>query len=83
MKCELCGDQTRVARTRVPEKDTGADLSRARDLVSWYVPDGFTSRKRTCPCGHRFATIEVVTDDLSEMLEIVSNKGLAAARSPE
>jgi hypothetical protein len=70
MTCTRCGQASRVTETRHPQSAPRAwvgEIKRASEAVSWYTSD-LVMRRRTCPDGHTWFTIECEVEDLRTMV---------------
>jgi hypothetical protein len=71
MTCTRCGKPSRVTETRHPESHPRTWLGKikqAGEVATWYTPD-VIMRRRVCPDGHSWFTVELSTDDVRQMVE--------------
>jgi hypothetical protein len=70
MNCTRCGQPSRVTETRHPQSASRAwvgEIKRASEAVSWYTSD-LVMRRRACPDGHIWFTVECEVEDLRTMV---------------
>lgn len=68
MNCPTCGKRSRVIDSRLPTDGRVEVVTRsALQVAGWYTQD-FVARRRTCDCGWKAESVELLVNDLKEML---------------
>ena len=71
MNCTRCGKPSRVTETRHPDSSPRTwvgEIREASRAVSWFTYD-FIMRRRVCPDGHAWFTVECNVNDTKVMIE--------------
>jgi len=83
MKCpKCCLSKSKVVDSRInapkrPKMGWQYWVKKASKSFDWYTPD-WRARRRVCKdegCGHRFMTIEITVDDLTDALTDAAQNG--------
>jgi hypothetical protein len=70
MNCTRCGQPSRVTETRTPfspARTFVGEIRRASESATWYTSD-IVIRRRVCPDGHAWFTLEIAREDFDMMV---------------